>query len=164
MSKTDTMQNQCVDNSLISNYNVHMTPENVISLISKIRTKVNRQIELEMSRHGMKGIATSHGDILYALFQKQRMSMAELAGKIGKDKSTVTALVKKLENMGYVRKERSAEDTRIFYVTLTVKGESLKPVFDEISDDIIKKFYKGISESDKNELLRILGKIYNNLD
>lgn len=140
-----------------------MTTNDVISLISKIRTKVNRHIELEMSRHGLGGIATSHGDILYALFGRQRMTMAELAEKIGRDKSTITALVRKLEGLGYIQRKRSTEDTRIVYVTLTQKGVSLKPVFDRISDEIIKTFYRGIPERDKEELLRILEAIYNNL-
>jgi len=140
-----------------------MIANDVISLISKIRAKVNRHIEREMSKHGMEGIVTSHGDILYTLFSRQRMTMAELAGKIGRDKSTVTALVKKLEGLGYVQKERSAEDSRIVYVSLTQKGISLKPVFDRISDNIIETFYKGIPDNDKDELLRILEKIYGNL-
>ncbi len=140
-----------------------MTTTDIISLISKIRAKVNRHIELEMSRQGMDGIVTSHGDILYALFSRQRMTMAEIAGKIDRDKSTVTALVKKLEGLGYVRKERGTEDTRIVYVTLTQKGISLKPVFDKISDDIIETLYKDIPDSDRDELLRILEKIYRNL-
>jgi DNA-binding MarR family transcriptional regulator len=140
-----------------------MTTNDIVSLISKIRTKVNRHIELEMSRQGMDGIVTSHGDILFALFGRQRMTMAEIAGKIDRDKSTVTALVKKLEGLGYVRKERSTEDTRIVYVTLTQKGISLKPVFDKISDDIIKTLYKDIPDSDRDELLRMLEKIYSNL-
>jgi DNA-binding MarR family transcriptional regulator len=152
-----------LDNSLISNYNMDMNSNSIISLISKIRAKVNRHIEAEMSGHGMEGIATSHGDILYALFFRQRMTMAEIAGQIGRDKSTVTALVKKLESLGYVKRERSTEDTRNVYVTLTQKGISLKPAFDKISEDIINMFYKDIPDSDKDELLRILEKIYGNL-
>ncbi len=140
-----------------------MTTSDIISLISKIRTKVNRHIELEMSRHGMDGIVTSHGDILYALFGRRRLTMAELAARIGRDKSTVTALVKKLETLGYVKRERSAEDSRVTYVMLTQKGDSLKPVFDKISDEIMGMFYKGVSDSEKDELLRILRKIYSNL-
>jgi DNA-binding MarR family transcriptional regulator len=152
-----------LDKSLISNYNMAMTTSDIISLISKIRTKVNRHIELEMSRHGMDGIATSHGDILYALFGSQRMTMAELAARIGRDKSTVTALVNKLETLGYVSREKSTEDTRVTYAMLTQKGALLKPVFEKISDDIIEMFYKDVSDSEKDELLRILKKIYSNL-
>lgn len=111
----------------------------------------------------MVGIVTSHGDILYTLFRRERITMAELAEAIGKDKSTVTSLVKKLDDLGYVQKERSSTDARIVYVTLTEKGISLKPIFDQISDDIIKMFFKDIPESEQDELFRLLKKAYDNL-
>ena len=140
-----------------------MNTNDIISLISKIREKVNRRIISEMEEHGIEGIVTSHGDILHALNKKPKMTMAEIAAKIGRDKSTVTALVDKLVRLGYVTKERDTMDTRIVYVTLTGKGDELKPVFEEISGDILEVFYTGISESEKEELFQILNKIYRNL-
>lgn len=139
-----------------------MKTKDIISLISKIREKVNKFIIAEMSRNGIEGIATSHGDIIYSLFNAQKLTMAEIAGKIGKDKSTVTALVDKLIKLGYVIKERDLEDTRVVFVALTSKGHELKPMFDAISEEVISNFYLGISESEKEELFRLLMKIYNN--
>ncbi len=134
----------------------------LISLISKIREKVNHLIISELAVHGVEGIVTSHGDIIYALIQKPKMTMAEIAAKIGKDKSTVTALVDKLVKLGYVSKERGTEDTRIIYVTLTRKGLDLKPVFDEISQKVLDVFYADVSEKEKEGIFQILNKIYNN--
>lgn len=139
-----------------------MNTKDVISLISKIREKVNRFIVSEMLKHGIDGIVTSHGDIIYALLKAHRLTMAEIAEKIGKDKSTVTALVDKLVRLGYVTKERDTEDTRVVFVALTQKGNELKPMFEEISNDILDVLYLGISENEKEELIRILNKIYNN--
>ncbi|QHQ61418.1 MarR family transcriptional regulator [Anaerocolumna sedimenticola] len=139
-----------------------MNANDLISLISKIREKVNRLIISELAVHGVEGIVTSHGDIIYALIQKPKMTMAEIAAKIGKDKSTVTALVDKLVKLGYVAKERGTEDTRIIYVTLTRKGLDLKPVFDEISQKVLDVFYTDVSEKEKEVIFQILNKIYNN--
>lgn len=139
-----------------------MNTTDVISLISKIREKVNRLIVLEMSKHGIEGIVTSHGDIINALFKKPRLTMAEIAEKIGRDKSTVTVLVDKLVRFGYVTKERDTEDTRVVYVTLTQKGHELKPIFEAISRELLDVFYLDISEKEKEELCKILNKIYNN--
>lgn len=140
-----------------------MKTTDAISLISKIREKVNRLIVSEMSKYGIEGIATSHGDIFYALYTKSRMTMAEIAEKIGKDKSTVTVLIDKLIKLGYVVKERDTNDARVIYVTLTPKGEKLEPIFRAISSEVLDLFYLGISENEKEELVRILNKIYNNL-
>ena len=140
-----------------------MKTRDAISYISKIREKVNRLIEAEMTHNGLEGIVTSHGDIIYALFGQQRMTMAEIASKIGKDKSTVTALVDKLVKLGYVVKERDVQDTRVIYVSLTDKGQELKQVFEEISEKVLGTFYSGVSESEKTELANILDKIDRNL-
>lgn len=137
-----------------------MNTQDVISLISKIREKTNRFIVAEMSKYGIEGIVTSHGDIINALFKKPRLTMAEIAEKIGRDKSTVTALVDKLVRFGYVTKERDTEDTRVVYVTLTSKGSGLKPIFAAISSETLAAFYSDISEEEKEELVRILNKIY----
>ncbi len=140
-----------------------MESRSAISLISKIRAKANRRIEQEMSARGIEGIATSHGDILYALFHTPKLTMAEIAQKIGRDKSTVTALVDKLVKLGYVTKERSPEDSRVIHVTLTSKGTELMPVFEEISQEIIKIFYQNITEAEKEQLVKTLEKVYNGL-
>jgi len=84
-----------LDNSLISNYNDVMI-DNVLALISAIRDRANRFLTERMERHGLHGLVTSHGNILYNLFIHKEMSMKELSRVTGKDKSTVTALVNKL--------------------------------------------------------------------
>lgn len=139
-----------------------MKTRDAISLISKIRERVNHLILAEMSKYGIEGLVTSHGDIIYALFNESRLTMAEIAEKIDRDKSTVTALVDKLVRIGYVTKERDTEDTRVVYVNLTQKGNELRPIFEVISSEILEVFYRDISENEKEELTRILNKIYNN--
>lgn len=140
-----------------------MKTSDVISLISKIRQKVNSLIEAEMAAGGMEGIAVSHGDIIFSLLRKQKMTMAEIAAKISKDKSTVTALIDKLVRLGYVKKERDSEDTRVVYVMLTDKGRALEPVFESISVKVLEVFYQDVSAEEKEELLRLLTKIDANL-
>lgn len=139
-----------------------MKTRDAISYISKIREKVNRLIEGEMACNGLEGIVTSHGDILYALFYQQRMSMAEIANKIDRDKSTVTALVDKLVKLGYVVKDRDTQDTRVVYVSLTKRGQELKPVFEAISEKVLTTFYSGLSEPQSVELAAMLDRIYQN--
>jgi DNA-binding MarR family transcriptional regulator len=140
-----------------------MKTNDIISIISRIRQKTYKHIVSELSRKGIQGIVVSHGDILYALFRKERMTMAEIADRIGKDKSTVTTLVNKLVNLGYVIKERAAEDTRVIYVNLTPLGKELEPLFIEVSNRVLEVFYTDVSEQEKQELLRILSKLDRNL-
>lgn len=139
-----------------------MKTTDIISLISKVRESANKFIMDEMGSWGIKGLVPSHGDIIFALLYREKLTMKELAEKIGKDKSTVTALVDKLIKQGYVEKTKDIDDNRVTFVTLTEKGKELKPMFESISSDLMSTVYKGVSENEKEELLRILLKIKNN--
>jgi len=139
-----------------------MDIKDIISLISKIRESANRFIIWEMDKWGIKGLVPSHGDILVALLKSEKLTMKELAEKIDKDKSTVTALVDKLIKQGYVEKTRDIEDSRVVFVTLTRSGKALKPMFDTISEELLSVVYKDIRQSEKEELISILTKIKNN--
>jgi len=139
-----------------------METRDVASLISKIREKVNRFIVTEMAKRGLDGIGSSHGDIIYALFNAPRLTMAEISKRIRKDKSTVTALVDKLVRLGFVTKERDVGDTRVIHVALTSKGSELEPVFESISQDMLSVFYRDVTDQEKEDVLRILKKIYDN--
>lgn len=121
-----------------------MKTNDTISIICKIRYKANKFIVNEMNEYGMKGFATSHGDILSNLLENEKLTMKELAERVRKDKSTITALVNKLVEQGYVQKIRDEKDSRIVFVMVTEKGKSIGPAFNKISDDLIKTVYKGI--------------------
>ena len=95
-----------IDISLISNYNENMNTNNIISLIATIREKSNKFIMREMNNRNIKGLVTSHGDILMALFKNEVLTMKDISEKIERDKSTVTTLVDKLVSIGYVTKQK----------------------------------------------------------
>jgi DNA-binding MarR family transcriptional regulator len=140
-----------------------MSTKHVISLIANIREKANKLILHEMNHCGISGIVPSHGDIIVALLQERKLTMKEIAARIDKDKSTVTALVDKLIKMGYVEKNRNLEDHREVFVSLTERGLALKPQFDTVSSHLLSVVYNGISEEEKEILINILTKMKNNL-
>ena len=88
--------------------------------------------------------------------------MQELAQKINRTKPTVTILVNKLVNYGYVYKEKSITDNRVTYIKLTPLGIALKPVFENISKDLNKIIYKGLSDTDAEKLEILLNNISEN--
>jgi DNA-binding MarR family transcriptional regulator len=138
-----------------------MSNGNAIALISRIREKANRFIIHELEEHGITGIVPSHGDILNILFCEEHCTMKDLAIKIHRTKPNVTVLIDKLVECGYVEKEKSTEDNRITYISLTEKGASLKPVFFYISKRLRKVVYGGLSDKDADSLEIMLQSINN---
>ena len=127
-----------------------------------IRDKAHAFLLKQLEEHHMKGIAPTHGDILWALLAHGELSMKELAENIHRDKSTVTALVNKLVKFGYVKKRTDVNDTRVNLISLTPKGRELKDDVMDISKALRKKAYQGLSEKDKKVLMKLLDKIYQN--
>ena len=140
-----------------------MNTRDIISVIANIRERANRLIIAELEKCGACGIVPSHGDILSALMGRSRMTMKEIAEKIDRDKSTVTVLVNKLLQLGYVTKERDSSDNRVSFVRLTAQGEALKPAFAEISERLIARVYEGMTEAEQECLLLLLKKVRHNL-
>ena len=134
-----------------------------MSIVSKIRGKANRIIIRELRDRNIKGLSPSHGDIMFFLFHSGSASMMELAKKIDRDKSTLTALVRKLVAMGYVETARDKNDSRVTLVTLTKKGWQLKPDFDEISNILLERTYGNCSSREKEVIVRGLEKLLRNM-
>lgn len=134
----------------------------IINQISRIRDKAHAFLLKQLEAHQMKGIAPTHGDILWAILSSGELSMKELAEIIHRDKSTVTALVNKLIKFGYVKKRSDVNDSRVTLISLTSKGLELKDDVIEISFTLREKAYQGLTEKDKTVLMKLLDKIYQN--
>ncbi len=140
-----------------------METKSIAALISDTRAGINRHLLQELKRLGIEGLAPSHGAILHHLFNNEQVTMKDLAKAVRRDKSTVTALVGKLVTNGYVEKVSSTQDQRTVFVRLSPKGQALKPVFQEVSRNLIERIWRGFDETEQQELVRLLRKVRANL-
>jgi len=134
----------------------------VISLIAGVRDRSNAFISKRLADHGLSDIAPAHGAVFYCLFNGNVLTMGEIAVKIHRDKSTVTTLVDKIVALGYAEKRKGIADARVTHVRLTKQGQDLKPVFDEISDELLETVYGGFSPEERYMLTRLLQRMINN--
>ncbi|MBP7735674.1 MAG: winged helix-turn-helix transcriptional regulator [Spirochaetes bacterium] len=141
-----------------------MNKDHIIFLIGRINYKANRLLQSELKKHGIRGLAPSHGEIIGALILHGEIQMTGLTAHIDKDKSTITALVNKLVRLGYVKKRKDADDNRVTWIGLTDKGNALKPDIMEISRTLRKKAYENISEREKETLVTLLSKINSTME
>ena len=140
-----------------------MNPDTIIYLISRIREKANSFILRKLARRGLAGLAPSHGDILYLLLHEDTLNMSDIAARIHRRKPTVTVLVDKLIQLGYVEKRVDPLDERVHLISLTEQGHALKPEIMKISTDLLNQVYKGFSEEEQKILMMLLSKIHKNI-
>lgn len=63
---------------------------------------------------------------MLVLWEQEEISVKQLGEILYLDSGTLTPVLKKLEQKGYLHRERSKEDERVLLVTLTEVGEELK--------------------------------------
>lgn len=72
------------------------------------------------------GITYTQYLVFLVLWENGDSPVGEIGEKLMLDNGTLSPLLKKMENSGYVQKHRSKEDDRVVLVSLTEKGKALR--------------------------------------
>ena len=63
---------------------------------------------------------------MMVMWEEKKVLTRHLRNRLFLDSGTLTPVLNRLEEKGYIKKERSAEDARDLVVTITDEGEKLK--------------------------------------
>ena len=72
------------------------------------------------------GLTYTQYIVFLVLWEKDGQPVGEIGEKLLLDNGTLSPLLKKMEQAGYVRRERSREDERVVVITLTKAGRALQ--------------------------------------
>ena len=133
-------------------------------LITKIKQLHSRALAQCISDKGIDAFSGEQGKILFVLWQKDKITQKELATEIGLAKNTITVMLEKMEKNNLIKRITDENDKRKSLVILTDYAKSLKKSFDEISDEMLKKVYKGFSEEEIDKYEGYLHRIIRNLE
>ena len=88
--------------------------------LARCFTLLSRRMQLFVST-ACEEMGISYGEyaLLSELFAREGVSQDALAGRLAMDKAVVARIVKRLEEMGLIRREKDSEDSRIRRVYLT---------------------------------------------
>jgi DNA-binding MarR family transcriptional regulator len=96
---------------------------------------------------------------LLAILRDREPKMAELAGFLGLDRSSVSGLVDRAAGRGFVRRDTTSEDGRAVRVSLTAEGQQLvAPLTAEIGE-LIEPMTRSLSPADHKRLAGLLGRL-----
>jgi len=129
-------------------------------LIAKIHHLSGRIFAKKLKEYKLDEINPAQGRILFALWQKDGIAIQELSKKTSLKKSTLTSMLDRLEETGYLERIPSKEDRRKMIIKRTEKDKKLQEVYLQVSKEMTTLFYKGLTEKeiDRGEdfLIRIL--------
>jgi DNA-binding MarR family transcriptional regulator len=83
------------------------------------------------------------------------IGIVELADRAGRDYTTVSRQVAKLESLGLVDRRSSATDKRVREAVITVKGKAMTDLVDSARDRMGRAIFERWSAQDVDDLVRL---------
>ena len=80
--------------------------------------------------------------MLLALWEEDNRTLHEIGRQLDLSSNTLTPLLKRLEQSGWVIRERSETDKRQLMVTLTEKAQQQEAVFEAVAECLPSNFVK----------------------
>ena len=133
------------------------------SLINKISLVSRRIFNRLLRQADIDDLRTGQGNVLFALLNEDELSIIELCKKTNLKKSTMTTVIDRLENAGYVRRRPSETDRRVTNIVLTEKNKKLEDIYHGVSSAMTDIFFKGFSSVEIEDLEMYLSRILVNL-
>jgi DNA-binding MarR family transcriptional regulator len=132
------------------------------SLIAQIHQLAGRIFARKLKEYQVE-INPAQGRIMFVLWRNDGIPISELAKETSLGKSTLTSMLDRLEESGYVARVRSQKDRREVLIKRTEKDETWQEVYVQVSREMSELFYDEFSESEIDEFEKNLRRILDNL-
>ena len=133
-------------------------------LISQVKQLSDRTFEKILKTKGIDEFNGAQGRILYILWNINNLSIKQISKFTKLAKTTLTAMLERMELQGLIKRTISKEDKREIIVSLTDKAKELKENYLDVSKQMEKIFYKNFTDKQIENFENTLKKIIENLE
>jgi DNA-binding MarR family transcriptional regulator len=96
--------------------------------------------------------------LLVVIERRGPIGVVDLADRLGRDYTTVSRQVAKLDSLGLVERETAAADRRVSLATVTTKGKAMTVAVDRARERIVGAMFASWDDRDVEELVRLMRK------
>jgi len=128
--------------------------DRLIFLISKVYQKLINSLQKAFSENGLEVTPVQVG-LLFFLQKNNGSSLTQISQGLMLENPTVTGLIDRLENLGYVKRADHPNDRRVYLIYLTEKGKKVA----NKALPIVKKLNEQIKEGHSKEEIENFKKI-----
>ena len=134
------------------------------SLIAQVHQLSGRVFSKILKKHGIAELNPAQGRIVYALWKEEPLSQSQLAERTRLDKSTLTAMLERLESAGQIRRAPDPDDRRTKLVHLTERNRTMHGTYTQASMEMLTVFYASLDDAEIDAFERTLRKVLGNLE
>ncbi|MBF2455165.1 MarR family transcriptional regulator, partial [Listeria seeligeri] len=99
---------------------------------------------------------------LWTLYKEDGISQESMAKRFMVDKASVTRHIKRLEDLGMIRREMDTRDRRIQRIFVTETGFKMRELIEEVTAEWSALLTAGFSEEEKDDLMHLIGRLSDN--
>ncbi len=144
--------------------NTPSTPDDLATLLTHAYLAHASRLEALLAGSGLpKRVTAGAGPVLFALSQRDNVTLGALSLATGHAPSTVTGVVGNLSKAGLVKRVKNPEDARSTLVSLSVKGVALKNNLKSLRKDLAKVSEAGLSQTQLKAMKSGLARVSANL-
>lgn len=98
-------------------------------------------------------LTVSQHTLLFSLFHPGKCKMSELARELGITMGAATSIVDRLIKAGLVKRERSTEDRRVVFVSLSKKGRRMMEEVHKVTLELMANLLSRLSAREREAFL-----------
>ena len=131
--------------------------ENILETIELLKSTSQFISDTRASLCAPYGLTHTQAVILLDIFHHpHETKITDICKRLNKTTNTISPLIKRMEEKGYLRKKQNQEDNRVFEVFFTEKGKEMMdrinidvlhfstPLFDQLSDEEFENLYQSL--------------------
>ncbi|MFX1269453.1 MAG: MarR family winged helix-turn-helix transcriptional regulator [Promethearchaeota archaeon] len=132
-------------------------------LISKIHQLSQRIFARILKDANFTDLNPAQGRIMFVLWRDDNISIHQLSKRTLLSKSTLTSMLDRLEQAGFIKRIPSKKDRREILIQLTEKNKLLQEKYIDVSKKMTKIYYNNFTDEEINNFEAKLQKILDNL-
>jgi DNA-binding MarR family transcriptional regulator len=129
--------------------------DRIIFLISKVCQKLIINLQKAFSENGVEVTPVQVG-LLFFLQKNNGSSLTQISQGLMLENPTVTGLIDRLENLGYVKRADHPSDRRVYLIYLTEKGNKVAHKALPIVKKLNEQIKEGYSEREIENFQKVL--------
>jgi DNA-binding MarR family transcriptional regulator len=129
-----------------------------LALISIVSVMNRPELDERMVREAGISLDRALFPLLVIVERLGPIGVVDLAGRVGRDHTTVSRQVAKLESHGLVERRAGIEDGRVRQVVVTLKGRAMTDAVDAARDRLGRALFARWEQKEIDEFVRLLRK------
>lgn len=111
--------------------------DNIIDHFLEVSSKIHAQERRKLDESGFRDLTLNEVRIIAQVSRLDQPTMSQIASKLSLSLGTLTTAIIKIEQKGYLKREQSKKDKRVYIPKLTKKGSLAAECYNRFFHDII---------------------------